>query len=506
MAATERVVERLSSSVRLEAADQVPGEEVLDRAVSGIESVYDRQNGGFGGAPKFPATEAVEFLLQRGETEMSLGALQAMARGGIHDQIGGGFARYAVDAAWVVPHFEKMLYDNALLARAYLHGWQVSGDDYLRSVCTSTLDWLLREMTSSDGAFYSSIDADDSEGEGRFYAWSPELVAEALPETDAAAACRAFGITDSGNWEDGLSVPVLASELPDIDRLRAALFEARASRPRPATDTKVLTGWNAMAVSALVDAGVVLDEPKYLEAGIRCAEYLVENMRDSNGRVLRCLRKDSAVLGVLEDSALLCAALLDVYESTGDPHWLTDAEHLADSTWDRFGDPDGGGYFSTPSDGEELAVRRKDIEDRPVPSGNATMALFLVRLHAITGEGRHLDRAEGVMRILGPLVERLPLALGRILLALQIRAQGMQEVAIVGPDFESFATTARQGLRRNAVLSYSPTPTDAVPLLAGRVPQEGQTLAWVCSGFACQAPVATPMDLAVTLSGPASSD
>ncbi len=506
-AATDRVVERLSSSVRLAAADQVPGEELLARAVEGIGSVYDRQHGGFGAAPKFPATEAIEFLLQRGENEMSLGALQAMARGGIHDQIGGGFARYAVDSAWVVPHFEKMLYDNALLARAYLHGWQVSGDEYLRSVCVSTLDWLLREMISPDGAFYASIDADDSEGEGRFYAWSPELVAQALPDPqDAASACRAFGITDSGNWEDGLSVPVFAHDDPDLARLRSALFETRASRPRPATDTKVLTGWNAMAVSALVDAGVVLAEPKYLEAGVRCAEYLVESLCDAEGRVMRCLRNDSAVLGVLEDSALLCAALLDVYEATGDPRWLGESVRLADSTWDRFGDPEGGGFFSTPTDGEQLAVRRKDIEDRPVPSGNATMALFLLRLHALTGEGRHLDRAEGVMRILGPLAERLPVALGRMLLTLQVREQGIKEVAIVGPAFESFARQARLALRRNVALSYSPTPSDTVPLLSGRVPNEGETLAWVCSGFTCHAPVSTPEELLSALEEPATSD
>ena len=503
MQATDRVLERLSSSVRLAPADDIPDEETLERAVAGIEGLYDRRNGGFGAAPKFPATEAIEFLLQRGETEMSLGALQSMAKGGIHDQIGGGFARYAVDAGWVVPHFEKMLYDNALLARAYLHGWQVSGDDYLLSVCRSTLDWLLREMRSDDGAFFASIDADDSEGEGRFYAWSPELVEEALPDAgDAAAACKAFGITDSGNWEDGLTVPVLGEPVNEIERLRGAMFTSRASRPRPATDTKILTGWNAMAVSALADAGAVLDDDQYLAAAITCANYLLDNLRDSEGRLLRCLRKDEGVLGVLEDSSLLCSALIDLYEATGDAKWLTEAVSLADSTWERFGDPEGGGFFSTPVDGEPLAVRRKDIEDRPVPSGNATMSLALLSLHALTGEGRHLDRAEGVMRILGPLVERLPLALGRMLLALQIRSEGIKEVAVVGPDHRKLVEVVRRDVSRNVVLAYSATPSEAVPLLSGRVPAGGETLAWVCTGFACQAPVTEPEQLSAALSSP----
>ncbi len=506
LASSERVTERLSSSVRLEPADEIPGIETLDRAAAGLEALYDRENGGFGGAPKFPASEAVEFLLARGETEMSTGALLAMARGGIHDQIGGGFARYAVDSRWIVPHFEKMLYDNTLLARSYLHAWQVTNDDYLLSVCRSTLDWMLREMRSADGAFFASIDADDELGEGRFYAWTPELVEEALPDpADAAAACRAFGITPSGNWEDGLTVAVAGQPVEDLPRLKAALYEARSSRPRPSTDTKVLTGWNALAISALADAGAVLEDPDYLTAAQECADYLLRSLRDSEGRVLRCLRKDSGVLGVLEDSSLLLAALLDLYEATGDLRWFTEAERLADTTWERFGDSEAGGFFSTPSDGEELAVRRKDIEDRPVPSGNATMALALLRLYALTGDSRHIERAEGVMRILGPLVERLPLALGRMLLALQVRADGINEIAIIGPDPEALLKAARSGLRRNSVLAYSEVPTDSVRLLAGRVPEPGGTQAWVCKSFACQLPVSTSEELLAQLSGPATT-
>jgi len=507
LASSERVVERLGSTTRLEPAESIPGEETLAAAVDALETIYDHENGGFGRAPKFPATEAVEFLLARGETEMSLGSLRAMAAGGIHDQIGGGFARYAVDSRWIVPHFEKMLYDNALLARAYLHGWQVNGDPCLLEVCRMTLDWLLREMRSEDGAFHASIDADDELGEGRFYAWSPELVAEALPDpADADAACRAFGITDSGNWEDGLTVAVAGQPVDDLERLRFALYESRSKRPRPSTDTKILTGWNALAMSALADAGAVLGDRQYIDAAVRCADHLLASLRDSDGRILRCRRKDSGVLGVLEDSALMLAALIDLFETTGDERWFTEAVALADSTWDRFGDPDAGGFFSTPADGEVLAVRRKDIEDRPVPSGNATMALALIRLHALTGEGRHLDRAEGVMRILGPLVERLPLALGRILLALQIRSVGINEVAIIGPAPESLLGAMRAKLRRNVVVAVAPTASSSVPLLAGREPTGGATLAWVCRDFACQMPTDNPDELASQLDGHASVD
>ena len=506
LASSERVVERLGSTVRLEPADSIPGADGLEASVDALESIYDRENGGFGRAPKFPATEAIEFLLERGETAMSVGALRAMAEGGIHDQIGGGFARYAVDSRWIVPHFEKMLYDNALLARAYLHGWQVTGDPYLLEVCRRTLDWMLREMRSPEGAFYASIDADDELGEGRFYAWSPELVAEALPDpNDAAAACRAFGITDSGNWEDGLTVAVAGEPVDDVERLRDALYKARATRPRPATDTKVLTGWNALALSALADAGAILDDSDYLDAAVECGHYLLESLRDDDGRLLRCLRKGSGVLGVLEDSALMLAALIDLYEATGQERWFSEAVALADSTWERFGDPESGGFFSTPTDGEKLAVRRKDIEDRPVPSGNATMALALMRLHALTGDGRHLDRAEGVMRILGPLVERLPLALGRMLLALQIRADGIDEVAIVGPAPEGFLTAVRSKLRRNVVVAVAPAASSSVPLLAGREPIGDQTLAWLCRGFACQMPADSPDQLAGQLDGHASA-
>ena len=506
LVSSERVVERLGSTVRLEPADSIPGADGLEASVDALESLYDRENGGFGRAPKFPATEAIEFLLERGETAMSVGSLRAMAEGGIHDQIGGGFARYAVDSRWIVPHFEKMLYDNALLARAYLHGWQVTGDPYLLEVCRRTLDWMLREMRSPEGAFYASIDADDELGEGRFYAWSPELVAQALPDhNDAAAACRAFGITDSGNWEDGLTVAVAGEPVDDVERLRDALYKARATRPRPATDTKVLTGWNALALSALADAGALLDDSDYLDAAVECGNYLLESLRDDNGRLLRCLRKGSGVLGVLEDSALMLAALIDLYEATGQERWFSEAVALADSTWERFGDPESGGFFSAPTDGEKLAVRRKDIEDRPVPSGNATMALALMRLHALTGDGRHLDRAEGVMRILGPLVERLPLALGRMLLALQIRADGIDEVAIVGPAPEGFLTAVRSKLRRNVVVAVAPAASSSVPLLAGREPIGDQTLAWLCRGFACQMPADSPDQLAGQLDGHASA-
>ena len=496
-----RVASRLGGAAVMSASEDVPGLGVVSAAMDNLRERFDPQNGGFGPAPKFPSTEVIEFLLSEGETRMSVETLHAMAGGGIHDQLGGGFARYAVDATWTVPHFEKMLYDNALLARAYLHGWQVSGDEGLLNTARTTLGWMLRELQAPNGGFHSALDADDSEGEGRFYSWTPALVAQALPNhADAAAACQAFGITDDGNYEDGLSVPVRAGDHPDLDRLRHTLLEARSLRPRPSTDTKIIAGWNALAISALADAGAVLGDQTYLDAATACAEHLLSALRDDRSQLLRCLRKDSGVPGVLEDNAFLLAALLDLYEATFDEHWFTEALTLAASVWNRFGDPTDGGFYSTAIDAEQLAARRKDIEDHPIPSGQSVMALALLRLHALTGEGLYLAQAEGVLKLLSSVAERAPLACGRLMLAISVHAQGVNEVAIIGPDPKPFLEQLRSKLRRNTVVACAANGDDSrLPLIKGRTAQDGITTAYVCRDFACQMPVIAPGDLAQQL-------
>jgi len=497
LAAGERNAPRLAGVAALQPPEvEHDAPTVIADALESLQQAFDPRNGGFGGAPKFPSHEVISFLLAAGDEDMALTTLRRMADGGIHDQIGGGFSRYAVDATWTVPHFEKMLSDNALLASEYLHGWQVSGDPYLLRVCRSTLDWILDDLSAPEGGLYSALDADDPDGEGRYYAWSPELVAGALPDqSDAAAACEVFGITDSGNFEDGLSVPVRAAEHPELERLRSALLAARASRSRPATDTKVITSWNALAISALAEAGAVIGEPRYLSAAINCADNLLAHHFSSSGKLLRCRTAGRAVIpAVLEDHALLLTALLDLYEATFDQRWYSEAVSLADTTWERFGDAELGGFFTTAIDGEQLATRRKDLEDQPIPSGNASMALALTRLYGLSGESRHADRAAGVTKLLTPIAVRSPLACGRLLKTILIDAVGLREVAIVGPDSDQLIGAYRSVLRPTSVIAAA-TARSEVPLLANRDPVDGRASAFVCRNFTCSLPVTTTEEL-----------
>jgi uncharacterized protein len=423
----ERLRERLSGGAGLRPSTEPLEEEALERAVASLASIYDALGGGFGGAPKFPHASAIELLLCRGEREMSLHTLRAMASGGIYDQLGGGFARYSVDAAWTVPHFEKMLYDNALLARAYLHGWQASGDERLRDVCRETLDWALREMRGPEGAFYAALDADSEGVEGRYYVWTlPELQA-ALGE-DASAAIAWLGASEQGNFSDphnpqpGLNVLQARGPLPPAsqrERMRARLLEIRAGRTRPGLDDKRLTSWNALMICALADAGAALEEPRYLDAAVECAEFLLSEMRNEQGRLLRTYNDGQARIGAyLEDHAFLLEALLVLFEATCEERWFAQALALADTMIARFADPEHGGFFSTASDGEQLIVRRKDLEDSPIPSGASSAAMGLLRLAQLTGESEYERHAVSVLRLLADIAPRHPSSFGHLLQAL----------------------------------------------------------------------------------------
>src|SRR3954470_16917480 len=373
-ASSEQVRTRLRGAAALQPSDAPFDAAALDEAVENLRRTFDREWGGFGGAPKFPPASAVEFLLARGEREMALATLRGMAAGGIHDQVGGGFARYAVDRTWTVPHFEKMLYDNALLARAYLHGWQVSGDGALRETCERTLDWALREMRGPEGLFYSALDADSEGVEGKFYVWTAqELIAALGPDADAALDW--FGATDEGNFE-GANVLEARGPVPDAQtraHIRERLLEGRARRVRPGLDDKRLTAWNALMISALADAGAVLEREDYLHAARSAATALLRMHRDDHGRLLRTSDGTSAKLNAyLEDHAFLLDALLTLYEATFEPRWFTEARALADTMIERFLDAEHGGFFSTSSDHEQLVARRKDLEDSPIPAGNSS--------------------------------------------------------------------------------------------------------------------------------------
>jgi hypothetical protein len=480
------LVQSLGATARLEPSTEPLRDALLSDAVAGLRASYDSANGGWGTAPKFPQASTIELLLARGEREMALGTLRAMAAGGIYDQVGGGFSRYAVDATWTVPHFEKMLYDNALLARAYLHGWQVSAEPRLKDVCCETLDWALREMRSPDGGFYSSLDADSEGVEGKFYVWTLAELQELAPEAIDYFAPRPF--------ERGTYVLEGRGDPPaDLPAIRSKLFEARSTRVRPGLDDKRLTSWNALMISALAEAGAVLARPDYVEAAAACASFLMSERRDGDRRLLRT----ATIPAFLDDHAFLLEALLTLYETTFDPRWYHEAVTLADQTIARFEDAERGGFFTTANDHEQLVARRKDLDDSPIPSGSSSAAFGLLRLALLSGEGSYERHALGVLRLLFRLAVRHPQAFGHLLQAADFYLAPVKEVAIVGPDADALLGVVRGAYRPHIVLAGG--RGDGVPLLKGREPVDGRAAAYVCEHFVCQAPVTTPEELGAVL-------
>jgi uncharacterized protein len=496
--ASRRILPRLQGAAALEAPDAELDPRSLDQAVAALRRNYDAENGGWGGAPKFPAASVIEFLLARGEREMALHTLRRMAAGGIYDQVGGGFARYSVDARWLVPHFEKMLYDNALLARAYLHAHLVTGEPLFRRVCEGTLDWALRELRQDEAGFASSLDADSEGEEGRFYVWTPDEVRAALGDELGAAAIAHFGVTDAGNFE-GRNILVRATPDPErIGEIKAGLLAARERRVRPGLDDKRLTSWNALMLAALADAGAVLERADYLAASVACAEFLTQTMRDPEGRLLRTYNRGQAKLrAYLEDHAYLLEALLTLYEATFDPRWFQAARELADMLLERFHDRERGGFWSTASDHETLIARRKDLEDAPIPSGASAAAFGLERLARLTGETRYEDAALSQLRLLHTVAPQHPGAFGHLLRGLDFQLAAVQEVALAGEDVAPLARVVREALRPHIVVAGG--PADGVPLLEGRTPMDGRAAAYVCEHFACRRPVTEPDELRALL-------
>jgi uncharacterized protein YyaL (SSP411 family) len=493
-----QILSSLAASDRLEPSADPIRDELVGEAVGALGGMYDSANGGFGGPPKFPQSSLIELLLARGQREPGLDTLRAMARGGIYDQVGGGFARYAVDATWTVPHFEKMLYDNALLARAYLHGWQVSREDRLREVCTETLEWALRELRGPEGGFSSALDADSEGEEGKFYVWSVAELREALGPELAEDAIAYFGASERGNFERGLNVLEARGPRPErLPEIRCKLYGARSERVRPGLDDKRLAAWNAMMISALAEAGAALEVDRYLEAASACASFVLGEMRDDEGRLLRTWKDGEARIdGYLDDYAFLLDALITLYESTFEVRWYERAIELADALIGRFEDRERGGFFTTPLDRSELPIRRKDLEDSPVPSGNSAAAFALLRLALLSGEGKYERHALGVLRLLFPLAVRHPIAFGHLLRAADLYVSPVREVAIVGPEPGELLRTVRGEFRPHIVLAGG---ADGVPLLDGRAPVDGHAAAYVCEHFVCQAPVTSPDELAAAL-------
>jgi uncharacterized protein YyaL (SSP411 family) len=501
-AQSEAMVARLAGGAALKAAEQPPGADVLDDGVARLRATFDSVHGGWGSSPKFPSASAIEFLLRRGELAMALQTLRSMASGGINDQIGGGFARYSVDATWTVPHFEKMLYDNALLARAYLHGWQVSGDPILGRTAEETLDWVLREMTGPEGGFYSALDADSEGVEGKFYVWTLDELLDALGD-DADDALRWFDASARGNFEGKNILESRGPEPPPEvrTRIRATLLAARAPRVRPGLDDKRLTAWNALMVSALAEAGAALGRDDYLDAARRAAGFLLDTMRDDDGHLLRTYNAGRAKLNAyLEDHAFLLEALIALYEATFEPRWFQAARDTADAIVERFADSERGGFFQTSSDHEQLVARRKELEDNPIPSGASSAAFGLLRLAALTGEAGYEEHAAGVLRLAGGLARRFPHAFGHLLQALDFHLSPTREVALVGADTRELASIVRGAFRPHVVLAGGDgEDAGGVALLEGRRPLDGRATAYVCERFTCKQPVSEPAELEALL-------
>jgi hypothetical protein len=500
IASSRQVLSAIGATVRLQPSPQEIAPELLDRAVTGVRASYDPQAGGFAQAPKFPMASVLEFLLARGEREMALTTLRAMAAGGIYDQLGGGFARYAVDANWTVPHFEKMLYDNALLARAYLHAWQLTGEDRMRRVATETLDWALREMRGPEGGFYSALDADSEGVEGRFYVWSAAELDQVLDDQELSAAAAAyFGVTPAGNFEGTNVLEARGPEPAQREAIRAKLYAARSARVWPGVDDKRLTSWNALMLTVLAEAGAVLERSDYLEAATAGAEFVLTELSTPAGRLQRTWKDGQAQIDAfLDDHAYLLQALIVLYEATFEPRWYHEATRWAETLIELFADPERGGFFTT-SAGTSPWPRRKDLEDSPIPSGNSAAALALLRLSHLSGDAAHEESALGVLRLLHPLAERHPVAFGHALQAFDLYLAPAREVALVGPraDVERLARTVRASFRPHLVVAGG--EADGVPLLAERKPVDGRGAAYVCENFSCRAPVTTPEALAAAL-------
>ncbi|HJU91514.1 MAG TPA: thioredoxin domain-containing protein, partial [Pyrinomonadaceae bacterium] len=503
-------------------SDQPVEKELLDAAYTGIARSYDSINGGFGGAPKFPPAMTLEFLLRthartgnREALEMVKHTCKQMAHGGMYDQLGGGFHRYSTDAKWLVPHFEKMLYDNALLSRLYLHYFQVSEEPQARQTAEGILDYVLREMTHPSGGFYSTQDADSEGHEGKFFVWDIEEIRSTLGERDAELFSSYYDITPSGNFE-GKNIPnvtrslervaeqnaVSVSELEkSLDESRRKLFELRETRIKPDRDEKILTAWNGLMMASFAEAGVILGRSDYTDAARRNAEFVLSNLRE-DGSLLRTWKDGIAKFnGYLEDYSFLIEGLVTLFETTGEFRWLEEAQALTERMIEEFWDNEGGGFFFTGKSHEDLIVRSKDYFDNATPSGNSVAAMALLRLAILTGKENYRNLAIAILRELGDSARRYPSGFGYALSAADFLLSTPKEIAIVGrhrQDIQPLLTEAWKRYLPNKVVAPG-FGVENIPLLDNRSLLNERATAYVCEHYTCQKPVTEPSELAEKL-------
>ena len=519
---------RLSQST---GSDHAIEKELLDAAYAGAIRNYDAINGGFGGAPKFPPAMMLEFLLRTYHRTGNKDALdivshtcRKMAQGGIYDQLGGGFHRYSTDARWLVPHFEKMLYDNALLSRLYLHHFQVTRDEASRQTAEGVLDYILREMTDAGGGFYSTQDADSEGHEGKFFVWDLDEIRTALGEPAATMFCDYYNITEGGNFE-GKNIPNVTRTLEDVavannvsveelhdslSRSQRTLFELRERRVKPDRDEKIITAWNGLMLASFAEAGVILQRPDYTAAARRNAEFVLSKLR-RDGLLLRTFKNDVAKFNAyLEDYAFFAEGLVTLFETTGESRWLEEALALADRMIEEFWDEENGGFFFTGKSHEELIVRSKDYFDNATPSGNSVAAGLLLRLAVLTGNDRYRSPAVAVFQEVGDSARRYSSGFGYLLSAIDFLLSSPKEVAIVGRDAGDVQPLLAEAWRKylpNKVVALgfveeieaAPGILARLPLLQNRPLVNGQATAYVCEHYTCKEPVTDPAALAAQL-------
>jgi uncharacterized protein YyaL (SSP411 family) len=486
----------------------------LQAAEALLAGGYDWQDGGFGRAPKFPPSMILEFLLRHWtrtgsarDLQMVEGSCEAMARGGMYDQLAGGFARYCVDAGWVVPHFEKMLYDNAQLLRVYLHLWRATGSPLAERVSRQSADFLLRDLRTEEGGFASSLDADTDGVEGLTYVWTPAQLIEVLGAEDGGRAAALLEVTASGTFEHGMSTLQLRTEPDDAqwwEGVPGRLLAARNGRPQPARDDKVVTGWNGLAIAALSEAAVLLEEPRYLEAAQRCAEFLTASHL-VDGRLRRASRGGvvGSARGVADDYGNLAEGLLALHQATGDPRWLTVTGELLDISLAQFADGLGG-FFDTAADAEPLFTRPRSLADNAEPSGQSALAGALLTFSALTGSIRHREAADTAVAAAAVPAAENPRFAGWTLAVAEAMLAGPLQVAVAGegPEARELLRVARASTSPGLVTAHGSPEAPGIPLLANRPQVDGRPAAYLCRGFVCDRPVTTPEELAAALPSP----